>query len=621
MWAPPKYARFSSPDKCQQHNFSSPHADDNVSSNLNPRRPEEGQESVDETTSSTPSMRRRSRFASNIPRSSDFYPTILPFKGVEVSSSLTASHGNESSRNAQADVTTLSDVGGGHRAAPRTSTPKVSGEDIANHLEMLGWSTVKIEYKRHETLIHAVLTTELTHCLKEGCRSTNIKANGWTKTQYLGHTPADGRPRRIAYRRQRYYCKKCKKPSLQPVRGRYKGTNMTLRLRRYIARQSMLPDISFTALAKEVGRSVRSIREVFNKHVEHLEAIRGIETPRVMGMDGVYVAKQETLIVTDIERKRVVMLRPSVKERAAEAALREMPNLDRVEEVVADMAGGLDRVQKAVIPKARRTKDRYHAQRFANIAVDVVRKALTPGRRERKKGQMGMCRSHILRKRNFELKDNEPADLDWCLGLYPILRLTYELKEAYCEFWTAPDAATARLKYSEWLEKHKAWKEEMPEDLRGAFDQLIRLMKNWGEGIFNYFHARHTNGYTESANARVKKFVSEAPRAKLTTVNAKIVHGGRLEKQRKAVRDKAKAGRRVQDERGSVPSPQLPGAGASQESPQVCEAHVPAPAPAPALVVETGPRLDMTRLKGYGRTPGSGQDTASTSSQQISLFE
>jgi transposase len=337
---------------------------------------------------------------------------------------------------------------------------------------------------------------------------------------------------------------------------------MTRRLRRYIVRQALLPEESFRGIAQRVGRSEKNIRAIFEKHRAHLDAIRAIETPRVMGIDGVYVKGKESLIVTDLELRRPVMLRPVIKECAVAAALREMPDLDKVEEVVSDMSRSLERVQKEVLPNAIRTKDRYHVQRLANAAVDEVRKALTPGRRERKKGQMGMCRSHILRKRKFQLNDGERAALEWCLALYPELRLTYERKEAYCDFWGSVDEPSARSSYTGWLGRQEVWKQAMPKDLRHVFDPLIRLMKNWEEGIFNYFRTRHTNAYTESNNARIKKLGRNAPRLKMENFNAKIIHGPRLKKQREAVREKGK-GRRRRDQptRQSTPPPPINSAG------------------------------------------------------------
>lgn len=503
----------------------------------------------------------------------------------------------------------------------------------ADYLHMRGWRVTSIEYKRDETVVHADMLTELAHCRckkcseGEGCRSTNIIGHGLTRTQYLQHTPSDERPRRIAYHRQRYFCLSCEHTFGQPIPGIYKGTKMTRQLRRYIARQSLVEP--FDKIAKRVGRSEKDIRKVFAKHSAHLKKIREIETPRVMGMDGVYVNRQESLIITDLERRRPVMMRPFIKEYPVAAALRKMPDLDKVEEVVADMAGGLERVQKAVMPGARRTKDRYHVQRMANAAVDVVRRALTPGKMGRKKGQMAMCSSHILRKRKNQLTPTERAARDWCLGLYPELRLTYDLKEAYCEIWSSTDIATARQKYTEWLDLHNAWRMEMPPDLREAFRPLIRVMKNWEDGIFNYFYGRHTNAYTESANAQVKEIARKAPGAKFDTIETKVIQGRRLQQQREAVRERGKVQRRAQrmqhtqDAQQLTPSPpvddlvstvQVPQASNASESPLIlCHKMLD--------VKKQGARLEVDRIRVFKTTSKRERRNAMPSSPQMSLFK
>jgi transposase len=497
----------------------------------------------------------------------------------------------------------------------------------ADSLNMRGWLGRKPVPKRDETVIPAKLVTEVTQCRCKqccgACHSTKLKRNGQTKTLFLLHTPSDDRPRRIEYRRQKYLCIVCKHTTLQPVFGVYKGTRMTRQLRRYIARQSLLTTETFSGIAKRVGLSEKTISNVFEKHRKHLEAIREIETPRVMGMDGVYINGQESLIVTDIERKRPVMLRPFIKERAVADALREMPDLDKVEEALADMAGSLDRVQQVVVPKAIRTKDRYHVQRTVNAAVDFVRRELTPGKKKRKKGLMAMCASHILRKRKNQLKDHDRAALDWCLGLYPLLRLTYELKEAYCEFWKSRGVATARLKYDEWLDLHEAWKKVMPEKLQGAFDPLIRLMKNWGEGIFNYFHRRHTNAYTESANARVKELNRKAPNANFTTINTKVIQGTRLKQQREAVRKRGKQQRRAQRSQQLIIQPPGADPGTVLVAPQ--EGEVPMPTPAPDSTVSTSRKqescVNVDRPAALKRRSKESGDSGMPSPSQMSLFK
>lgn len=553
---------------------------------------------------------------------SEFHPTILPFRPSS------SKPGQKASRETDASLTGLTDA---HVLEPKVSriTSRASNNATSNqawidHLDMPGWKTIKVEYKRHETLVHAVLTAEPTHCLYTDCRSNKIKANGPGRKQHVAHTPHDDRPRRITYRRQAYYCNDCERTFRLPVPGLYKRHRITRRLRRYIVRQALLPEESFQGIAQRVGRSARNIRDIFEEHRAHLEAIRAIATPRVMGMDGVYIKGQESLIVTDLERRRPVMIRPFIKERAVAAALREMPNLNKVEEVVSDMSGSLERVQKEVLPDAIRTKDRYHVQRTANEAVDAVRRQMTPSRKDRKKGQMSMCRSHILRKRKKQLNSAERASLEWCLGLYPELRLTYDLKEAYCEMWDSHDAETARLKYTLWLERHGAWKKKMPKDLRKVFDPLIRLMKNWEEGIFNYFHARNTNAYTESNNAQVKRLGRKAPRMKLENFNAKIIHGSRLKQQRNAVCEKGQKQRRgVQHIQQLAPSPAVNNTGGELNSSQENKTLT-TPSTTGTATTNTkqqGPQLDVSRVKKPRRSAGGNSDSASSGSPQMSLFE
>jgi transposase len=392
---------------------------------------------------------------------------------------------------------------------------------------------------------------------------------------------------------------------------------MTRQLRRYIARQVLVE--SFNIIAKRVGLSTRTIRKVFKEHRIHLESIREVEAPRVMGFDGVYVKRKESLIVTDLERKRPVLMRPFIKEYPVATALLKMTGIKKVKDVLTDMASSLYRAGRAAAPQSDHTYDRYHVQRMNNAGLDIIRRALTPGKRERKKGQMGMCSSHILRKRKNKLKPNEKAALDWCLGLYPLLRLTYELKEAYCEVWSALDSASARRRYAAWLELHKAWKKQMPKDLKAAFDPLIRAMKRSDEQIFNYFKNRYTNAYTESANAKVKEIARKAPRAEFSTISTKVIHGRRLEQQREAVRQRGKQERRragiTQQSQPSPPDATVQGV----TPPSDVQTPLVIPGPAAADPEIQDPRLEVDRIVNLRRRKE--EIPSAPLSPQMTLFQ
>lgn len=147
-------------------------------------------------------------------------------------------------------------------------------------------------------------------------------------------------------------------------------------------------------------------------------------------------------------------------------------------------------------------------------------------------------------------------------------------------------------------------------------------MRNWEEGIFNFFHARHTNAYTESANAQVKGYSGRAPRAKLTTISAKVIHGPQLEQQRKALREKGKVPqRRAPHTQELTPSPTVTSASNTPEPPRASEAQMSHPASKSAALAEVGPRLDLAKIAAPRRKSGKGKDSASPLSPQMSLFE
>lgn len=153
-----------------------------MSSNPNPRRPE--------------GRHHESLPTGDTSRHSDFHPTVLPFRPPGSTPDRKDSYEDETLPNVQADTDARLEPK--ERQVASTSTSNQAGVD---HLDMPGWKTTKVEYKRHETLVHAVLTARLTHCLYTECRSNSIKANGPGREQFIAHTPLDDRPRRIAYRR------------------------------------------------------------------------------------------------------------------------------------------------------------------------------------------------------------------------------------------------------------------------------------------------------------------------------------------------------------------------------------------------------------------------------------
>jgi transposase len=362
-----------------------------------------------------------------------------------------------------------------------------------------------------------------------GCRDTDqFKGNG-TRRQFLLDEPRGTLSVRIDLRRRSYSCKACGSSKLVPLGCLAKGRRMTSRLQTYIRNKSL--QRPFNEVAQETGVSPKTVREIFNEHVDALELEREerCPTPRVLGLDGVYIKSKERAILTDREHGRIIDMWPAVETKQLTAALRALPHRETVEVVTIDMSKGLRSAVTHALPRATIVIDRYHIQRMANESVDRTRQRLHK-EIKRTRGGVPMCHRKLLRKHRGHLTPGEREEAERYFELLPELRLAYETKEGFFAIWGAANSAAARAQYEE-------WKEACPQDVRADFKPLLTAMSNWSEYVFNYFKHPYTNAFTEASNRRIKDIQREGRGSEYKTVRAKVIFGTLLRQELKAARE------------------------------------------------------------------------------------
>jgi transposase len=104
----------------------------------------------------------------------------------------------------------------------------------------------------------------------------------------------------------------------------------------------------------------------------------------------------------------------------------------------------------------------------------------------------------LLVKNRETLTDEERAQLTQMLAASPELKTCYELKEDL-RTWFAQtaDRQTAAQTLLEWQAKAKAT------GLR-SLQAFVNTLTNWREGILNYFNGRHSNGFAEGVNLKIR---------------------------------------------------------------------------------------------------------------------
>jgi transposase len=168
-----------------------------------------------------------------------------------------------------------------------------------------------------------------------------------------------------------------------------------------------------------------------------------------------------------------------------------------VEVCCADMWDAYHTVAKTKLPNAQRVVDRFHVTKNLNDAMTTARRTIQKQADEATQALLKGCRWLLVKNRE-KLTDEEQAQLDKMLEASPELKTCYDLKEAFRTWFDkTTDRETADKTLSEWQDKAKATK------LR-SLQAFVKTLDNWRTGILNYFNGRHSNGFAEGVNLKIK---------------------------------------------------------------------------------------------------------------------
>ena len=168
-----------------------------------------------------------------------------------------------------------------------------------------------------------------------------------------------------------------------------------------------------------------------------------------------------------------------------------------VESCSADMWDAYHEAAQAKLPHVRLTVDRFHVMKNLTAAVTTARrriqKAADAPTRELLKG----CRWLLVKNRE-NLTDEERPKLAAMLAASPELNTCYTLKEDFRAWF---NASHDRLSADRLLD---AWLAQVQASGLKALQAFTRTIANWRERILNYFDGRHSNGFAEGVNLKIK---------------------------------------------------------------------------------------------------------------------
>jgi len=169
----------------------------------------------------------------------------------------------------------------------------------------------------------------------------------------------------------------------------------------------------------------------------------------------------------------------------------------QVETCCADMWDSYHTVAQEKLPHALRVVDRFHVTKNLTDALTKARRTIQNQADDATKAVLKGGR-WLLVKNSENLTNEEREQLAQMLAVSPELKACYELKEAFRTwFEQSADRETAASGLLDWQARAKAT------GLR-SLQAFVKTLDNWRESILNYFNGRHSNGFAEGVNLKIK---------------------------------------------------------------------------------------------------------------------
>jgi transposase len=262
-----------------------------------------------------------------------------------------------------------------------------------------------------------------------------------------------------------------------------------------------------TSIKEDIG--YEAIMGIIDRYIER--DINWEDVPRleVIGLDEISLKKGHrdfvAIITGRIGTETVILgVLPDRKKATVKAFLSSIPQHVRqtIHSVCTDMYEGFVNAAKEVLGKrVKIVIDRFHVAKLYRSGVDSLRK------RELKRLQQELSEEAYsqfkgamwaLRKSEEQLTD-EDKDILVCLFAHsPSLKMAHE----FCHDLTA--IFETQLSKREGKRQMRKWMHKVRASKLHCFDSFLTTLENWLDDIANYFIARHTSGFVEGFNNKLK---------------------------------------------------------------------------------------------------------------------
>lgn len=374
---------------------------------------------------------------------------------------------------------------------------------------MEGWNLTASRVEDSVETFVAEYLHEPRACTK--CGGLRLYRHGTKKTIYAD-SPTRDKATKLEATVRRYRCRDCNETFLQPLGGVLDERRMTERCADFIARKALIH--TFALVAEEVGVDEKTVRAVAAERMESLTANHRPRLPRVLGIDETKIAGELRLVLTDVERRKLLDMLPARDKTTLATWLGHYRDRIVVQVVTIDMWRPYQRIAAELLPGAVVVVDKFHILRMAGESLDRVRIRLAKEKHVEVR-RLWMRSKVQLLKRPHNLTEKQRFNLGMWLDNEPEIAAAYRAKEAFYSLFDLPR--------DEAIQAFDGFAASVPASIKPEFKELLTAMRNWREHILAVFDHPFTNAYTESLNNLTKHIVKAGRGYSFEVLRARIL--------------------------------------------------------------------------------------------------
>lgn len=351
---------------------------------------------------------------------------------------------------------------------------------------------VREEEREQEIIVEVRYRVTRAACPSCGHQTGKVHSTSrqWKRDRRLRDKPVF-----LLLHKRRFRCTTCGKVFSEPdpfCGGRRRSSQ---RFRDYLGQEALHQTIRHVARKEAVGEGL--VRRCLTEEAERLlQATSTPGAPQVVGLDEFSIRKGQVYdtAIMDLVHKHVLGVVSGHRQEEVVAFFSGLPQPEALEVVVMDMHEPFRQAVHLCLPGAKVVADKFHVLLHVHRALDQVRTSLQPLRGH--KGELFRSR-YLLLKGAERLSPTEGERLQTLLARYPVLARAWALKEAFRQWYSSPDRATAEGRL-------RAWEATVQEEGPAPFRKLFSMLRDWRQEILNYFDHPYTNGFVEGKNNRIK---------------------------------------------------------------------------------------------------------------------